>query len=326
MNNKESILAKSVEANIKQRIFNKEQLGTDKSKSALDHLLSAGLISNHLERVLVLPIGQEPPYRHWQLIFGYGEQIQENIDIFILWNTHTDKGSYFPFDPESVQRETLSYISSEINIQKEIESESEEELDEETGLWKKTKVIGHKKMARKRLQLVTVNDIKEAIIDTNPFFDSKKNKPFPLIQGTTGFILTPQQLYHIRGLTSALLMKHKNAFFLLLRDVCKEDILFKSKKNKIKSKTKNTRNGYREEPYSVVRDFLRQIGVLAERRHSAPKKWNGQSSIDKTIKYLDNGNITPTPSNIRAAIRKVIGIEIPKKAHIDSVEKDILES
>jgi hypothetical protein len=227
----------------------KSEVNSSKYTRAVQELITAEAITNKLERILVVPVNG---FSMFQMIFGYGDVITDK-DLFVLYSKKNKKIKYLPFKEQKAKH----YLRSTDALQNEFDKYLHND---------KTVVFSDynpRDTKRKKVSGTSIELIKQnTLVHLQNHFNGSSQS----------FLIKPPGR-HKYILLNPLLLKYHTSSFVLLRDVTNLKI------NLISGRSKFAYN-----PYRIIRDFLRAIDNLTERRMREKKRVVYTKTMVDTIK------------------------------------------
>ena len=279
------LLAHSVVINARQlHKFKESNLGSHDFEEAASYLLEQHKISKQIERVLVIPVKKHKNiWVAFQLIFGYGDVIQEAADLCIMWNSETEQFAYLPFTINIDRKE----IASSLEIFKKL---------------RVPKTVGVPPLdvdGRSKIYYAGVEEIKTTLERGRGFWSKH---PFEVNKENPSKLLSQLEIKSFRHdsnlkYVNVILHRFKDSAFILLRDIYDSRYSIKP--------LGNNRLSLNYDPYSIVRGVLKYIKIYAERRSGTLKR-TGRLSVEDKNAILDD---------LREKCKK-LNISKPSKEHV----------
>lgn len=282
--------------------FKNRKLGSPEFEKAASELIARKVILPQIERVLIVPRNEQKDCPAFYFIFGYGDILVN--DLYVLWNKETSEIQCLPFKINSTKKETLSTLETfkELNISKE------------------TGVPPWDDAGRRKIYQAHIEEIKLVLKKRKSFLRDKplKIKTVRKLQDLEGFDLARLENSPSLKFASVVLSRFKNSSLILLHNVFDPRYKIKLEKSKV---------SLTHDPYTVAREFLKNIGIYSERRGGALERPGqlSQGEKNRLIEVLvslckQRGLFKPT----RALVNEAHGMEGCEKPLTEYQIKDLI--
>jgi len=263
-----------------------------KAKLIIDKALQANLMQKDLERVLILPLDYHRKRRkgQFQLIFGYGEVIENKIDLFIIWDSENHKLEYLPFIVDKRRKRTFSKARTVEMIMK-------------AGKLTKADIFGDN-IKKRPICYTNIEQIKsvikasEGLWSKAPFTAVNRHHYFGPPKKFKKLTIYPVSSNSNFKYISVFLRLFRDASLVMLRDVFDE---------RYNLRLGNQKASLDYDPYSVVRIFLRFIGVYPVRQGGNQKRMRSTQEDSIAIRNIlrkECGNKKPSKKQIKEAFEE----------------------